>query len=768
MLEALAYGARQSDGPTEDWTNRAASGDLVNALLRRRLPWTDESLVALLDGLIAYGRRWRGRSALRAGGYGEPVNGVVRAAEQALGDRGPPEAVEERLWKVRDMLVGHDYVDAENRKAARRIDTLLGEDDDDSPLAMTDDPWAQALLSRAAALDHEEPAARLLGLAANATGSKPTKAFGVERDRLLVEHGREAIGQHAGDLLSAAAKATATEQFPVPPSETGDVLRGLAWIAGAGRGESAARGLADLTIVGWKKVPSFGPLSQKAANAALNALADLPEGATQLGRVRHQLKQANAIRAADAAIDRAAERLGIARPEFEERVVPDFRLDDSGRREMEIGEYTAELGLLDDLSTELRFRTASGKTIKSAPAAVRADHGGELADLRQTAKDVKTMAAAQRLRLERLLLDDRTWTAANWRARYMQHGLVGVLARRLIWIVETPEGPISVLPFEGRLIDRDGLPVPEPADETAVRLWHPATVPSDEVRAWRVALEEREVRQPFKQAHREVYLLTDAERQTATYSNRFAAHILRQHQMAALARGRGWRYALQGAWDQPDEEAELDLPAHGLRVSFWVERPWDIEEWNDAGVFSYVLSDQVRFLDPAGDPVRLDTLAPRVFSEAMRDVDLFVGVTSIGNDPGWIEGGNNDRRFRDYWTGYAFGELTEQAAVRSDLLERLVPKLAISDVSEVDGRFLRVRGRLRTYKIHLGSGNILMEPNDQYLCIVPGRGKGAGDRVFLPFEGDQVLAVILSKAMMLARDDRIEDSTIVSQIATRG
>jgi hypothetical protein len=27
-----------------------------------------------------------------------------------------------------------------------------------------------------------------------------------------------------------------------------------------------------------------------------------------------------------------------------------------------------------------------------------------------------------------------------------------------------------------------------------------------------------------------------------------------------------------------------------------------------------------------------------------------------------------------------------------------------------------VKGELRTYRIHLGSGNILMEPNDQYLC----------------------------------------------------
>ena len=81
------------------------------------------------------------------------------------------------------------------------------------------------------------------------------------------------------------------------------------------------------------------------------------------------------------------------------------------------------------------------------------------------------------------------------------------------------------------------------------------------MKAWRRFLEEREITQPFKQAHREVYLLTAAEERTATYSNRFAAHILRQHQMAALARGRGWRYALQGAWDSGDEQATLELPA---------------------------------------------------------------------------------------------------------------------------------------------------------------------------------------------------------------
>ena len=81
-------------------------------------------------------------------------------------------------------------------------------------------------------------------------------------------------------------------------------------------------------------------------------------------------------------------------------------------------------------------------------------------------------------------------------------------------------------------------------------------------------------------------------------------------------------------------------------------------------------------------------------------------------------------------------------------------------------KFLVVRGDIRTYKIHLGSGNILMEPNDQYLCIVPSRrsGEAGRDKLFIPFEGDQTLAIILSKAFLLAEDKKITDPTITRQI----
>jgi hypothetical protein len=57
-----------------------------------------------------------------------------------------------------------------------------------------------------------------------------------------------------------------------------------------------------------------------------------------------------------------------------------------------------------------------------------------------------------------------------------------------------------------------------------------------------------------------------------------------------------------------------------------------------------------------------------------------------------------------------------------------------------------------------------MTPNDQYLCIVPDSAKSADGKVFLPFDGDRTLSIILSKALMLADDTKIKDPSIVSQI----
>jgi hypothetical protein len=142
-------------------------------------------------------------------------------------------------------------------------------------------------------------------------------------------------------------------------------------------------------------------------------------------------------------------------------------------------------------------------------------------------------------------------------------------------------------------------------------------------------------------------------------------------------------------------------------------------------------------------------------------VDLFVGVASIALDPNWADRGDDPHY--EYWERVSFGELTARARVRRDVLSRILPKLAVADRIELGDRFVRVRGKLATYKIHLGSANIMIDPDDRYLCIVPSPRRGR-TAMMLPFDGDEVLTVILSKVVLLAADDKIKDPTILNQI----
>ena len=59
-----------------------------------------------------------------------------------------------------------------------------------------------------------------------------------------------------------------------------------------------------------------------------------------------------------------------------------------------------------------------------------------------------------------------------------------------------------------------------------------------------------------------------------------------------------------------------------------------------------------------------------------------------------------------------------------------------------------------------------MSPNDQFLCIVPERKIQAvhAAHLFLPFDDDAMLSLILSKVLLLSQDDQIQDALIQKQI----
>ncbi|MCC7388326.1 MAG: DUF4132 domain-containing protein [Phycisphaerales bacterium] len=649
----------------------------------------------------------------------------------------------------------------------------------------------------------------LLENSAICTGSKPTAKWQRVADACLRIIGVEGFTSHASRWFDLVDRPRSQ---PLPNGQywgdrthlidegNADILKGLCWIASTIPDPDLARALGRLAISCYRKVPGVGPRAVKIGNAAVYALGQMPgrDSLGQLAMLRVKVKFGTAQKLIEKALGAAAEREGLPREEIEELAVPSYGLTEVGLRREPLGDYTAELRVEGFARPVLGFLKPDGKAQKSVPAAIKETHAADLKELKGAAKDIGAMLPAQRDRIDGLFLENKSWELGTWRERYLDHPLVGVIARRLLWrFAPGKDGAWdagapsrSAMWLDGGgLVGLDGQPVELDDPTTRVRLWHPIEVEQAEILAWREFLERHQLVQPFKQAHREVYLLTDAERNTGVYSNRYAAHVLRQHQFNALCAARRWKNRLRLLVDDEFPPASRTLPAWNLRAEFWIEGAGADygDDTNETGVFNHLITDQVRFYGigaapntghaggggfamragahPINEPLPLDRIPPMVLSEILRDVDLFVGVTSVGNNPAWQDGGP-EGRYRDYWWSYSFGDLSGTAETRRHLLERLVPRLKIADRCSVGARYLTVRGDLRTYKIHLGSGNILMEPNDQYLCIVASSRADPTlpPKLYLPFEGDRTLAIILSKAFLLADDTKITDRSITSQI----
>jgi Domain of unknown function (DUF4132) len=554
-----------------------------------------------------------------------------------------------------------------------------------------------------------------------------------------------------------------------------EVLRGAVWALSHWRDEEVVACLGQTTerlLV--KLFRCRGQLTHRSlagANACMLALSEIgtPAAVIMLERIKQRTRDRLVANQVEKAKARAAENAGLTVSELEELSVPTCEFARVGDDVIVFGDVEAQLRIVPGQGASVTWVGSNGKPLKSVPTSITKDkaHAEELKALKARVKLIDEVLSVQRHRIEALYLTGRTWPLATWRERYLDHPLVAMLARRLIWRIEQDGKAASVIWCDGRLVDVTGSSR-DWSDGAVVSLWHPLDGELAEVTAWRLFLMRHRIMQPFKQAHRETYPLTDAERSTGTYSNRFAGHVLRQHQAAALARTKSWTAGLQAGWDGGTDDPwwRVSLPTVELKAEFGVNGIAD--QFAPQGSFVFVTTDRVRFVsaapsqsaNPANHTRLLADVPPRLLSEVLRDVDLMVGVASIGNDPTWADQGPDDHR--RYWQQTASGEIGQTGEMRRQILADIVPCLKIASVCRLTERYLHVQGKRHEYRIHLGSGNILME-NDRYLCIVSTGAPNAAD-TFIPFEGDGTLAVILSKALMLANDDRIKDATILSQL----
>lgn len=613
-----------------------------------------------------------------------------------------------------------------------------------------------------------------------ASGAKPSKKFLQVADALIKEMGESYYQDVLIQTLKTAAsfeiKITehkhrhadyeySTYTFQFIETHHYDLIKGMLWSMSHFGNSESAQVIASFSEKCFQKVPEHGPVAVALGNAGIYALASAPgiEGFSHLSRLKLRIRQKSTQKLIQKYIDEQAKKRGIKSAQLEELAAPKFGLQNARLTEV-FNDYQLEISVTGVGKVELIWIKPDGKPQKTPPAFIKTDSdlSNKFKKVKDKVKQIKQASTAQRDRIDRLFTADMSWSLADVENNYIHHGLISVIASKLIWLLGDEAG----IYVDGAWHDVSGN-IFQPENQVKIKLWHPVLSTPSTVMAWRDRLEHLQIVQPIKQAFREIYILTEAELQTRIYSNRMAAHILKQHQFSSLAAVRGWKYSLMGAFDDGRDNtiASKDIPEYGLQAEYWINEILDDHEaYNDAGIWNYVATDQVRFCNEEGHPVPLVDIPPIVLSEIMRDVDLFVGVSSVGNDPAWMDGGPEGHH-RDYWQSYSFGKLSELGKTRKVVLEKLIPRLKIKDKAKIEGNFLHVQGKRHLYKIHIGSGNILIAPHDQYLCIVASRGKDKDlNQVYLPFEGDNGLSVVLSKAFLLAEDDKITDPTILSQL----
>lgn len=750
----------------------------LQTLLRNQLTLDDDDGVRIFEAFLKY--RVNDWSAITHW----PLNLMISQLEKQRSGKILSPELRESLEKIKTAIrnVQLAYDEKERIKMADKIDTILFNTGDgreaggikparflgDDGLAALANPMIDAMPETEKNIWYQ-----LLPLTQKANGSKPSKKFLDDTKILIKELGvdkfKKTVHEWMQFLINLKEKHNDHLGFPTYDLTlvNTEAMKGFVWMCSHFHDHSTIQTIAALAERAHKKIPGKGPTVPSLGNACLYTLYKSKglDGIGQLSRLKLRIKQGTTQSLIDKYLQEAAAEQGVTVSEIEDMAVDDCGLV-NGTRSFEMDGYKAEVVITGLGKTEIKWFKTDGSQQKSVPVIVKEKYASKLKKIKDTAKQVEQTLVAQRDRIDRMFRDDRKISPENFRQYYLEHGLMSYLANGIIWNFHLNDIIVSAIHLNNCWVNSNNEIV---AIENAhmISLWHPVNASVEEIKNWRAFFLFHKFQQPLKQAFREIYLITDAELNTRSYSNRMAAHILRQHQFNSLAKTRGWRYALMGAYDNgiDNDKASLLLPEHSLRAEYWISEVNADNEYNDIGIWNYVSTDQVRFISTStNETVDLVDIPTLVFSEVMRDVDLFVGVASVGNDPVWQDTGGIPA-FRDYWTSYSVGDLSEVAKNRKEILETLVPRLKIKEVATIKDKFLVVRGKLRTYKIHIGSTNILMEPNDQYLCIVPDRNqKDHAENIFLPFEGDKGLSIILSKAFLLADDDKITDGTILSQI----
>jgi predicted DNA-binding WGR domain protein len=312
------------------------------------------------------------------------------------------------------------------------------------------------------------------------------------------------IAREALDRTSLAEFAWAVfEQWQKAgaPSKESWALNALGWFGD----DSTVRALSPL-VRAWP-----GESQHARAVAGLDVLADIGTevALSHLNSIAEKVPFKGLKTRAQEKVTQIAAELGLSRDQLSDRLVPRLGLDDAATLVIDYGPRQFTVGFDEQLKPYVLDQDGKRRKDLPKPAAKDDQDKAPLEHKRFAAlkKDVRTIAADQIRRLERAMVDQRTWSAEEFRTILVAHPLLWHLVRRLVWI--TGEGLAFRLAEDRTPANADDDEITLPEDAT-VRVAHPVDL-GNSVAVWGEVFADYEILQPFPQLGRPVHLVPPGE-----------------------------------------------------------------------------------------------------------------------------------------------------------------------------------------------------------------------------------------------------------------
>lgn len=372
----------------------------------------------------------------------------------------------------------------------------------------------------------------------------------------------------------------------------------------------------------------------------------------------------------------------------------------------------------------------NGKKLKSVPAKYKKDY--YIVNLKNIVKKLKDQYSRAKKMMEDAMEDKEEFYFREIKT-LIDNPVVNPILKNLVFIKDSVGvSNCEALGFftdEG-LVDFDGK-VYALSDDNVVRVAHVFDLYANEVlHEYQKYLFEKQIKQPFKQVFRELYVKTDDELDKDT-SLRYAGNQIQTQKTVSTLKSRRWICDYENGLQKIFYKE--NIVANIYAVADWFS-PSDIEAPTLEGVSFY---DRKSF-----EPKKIQEIPDIIFSEVMRDTDLAISVAHVGGvDPE---------------TSMSTIEM------RREIFKFNLELFKLDNV-EIKERHAVIKGCRGDYSVHLGSG-VVHQIGGSAINVVAVQSSHRG-KLFLPFiDEDPKTAEIMSKIVLFAEDKKIKDPYILNQI----